>query len=197
MSWGKFLVIPAVLAVAVPLAAQTRDFTLFETKIRPVLETKCYGCHLPKLKAPMGGLTLDTKAGLLKGGATGKVIVPAKPGESRLLKALSYSDPSLQMPPAGKLPDSVIANFKQWISAGSPDPRSDVLAGVSSQSPAPQGMSIEDGRKWWAFQPVKEMPKPNTKDVDWNRTKSDWFVLAKLEEKGLTPSPDLDPAWLV
>ena len=106
----------------------------------------------------MGGLALDTKAGLLAGGATGKVIVAGKPEESRLLKALRYSDPALQMPPTGKLPDTVIADFEQWIAAGAPDPRSAAQA-ASSQSPAPlKGMSIEDGRKWWAFQPVKEMP---------------------------------------
>src|SRR5277367_451541 len=103
----------AAIAAVLPLAAQTPDFTLFEAKIRPVLTTKCYGCHASTLKAPMGGLALDTKAGLLEGGATGKVIVPGKPQESRLLKALRYADQSLQMPPTGKLPDTVIADFEQ------------------------------------------------------------------------------------
>src|SRR5271155_2190017 len=103
-------VVLAAIAAMLPLCAQTPDFTLFETKIRPVLTAKCYGCHSSTLKAPMGGLALDTKAGLLEGGATGKVIVPGKPQESPLLKALRYSDPGLQMPPTGKLPDTVIAD---------------------------------------------------------------------------------------
>ncbi|HLX41822.1 MAG TPA: DUF1553 domain-containing protein [Bryobacteraceae bacterium] len=188
----------AILGTAISLPAQTVDFTLFETKIRPVLTGKCYGCHSSKLKAPMGGLTLDTKAGLLAGGATGKVIVPGKPQESRLLKALSYSDPNLQMPPAGKLSDSVIADFEQWIAAGAPDPRVEAPAATSSQSPAPlKGMSIEDGRKWWAFQPVNEKPAPGVKDAAWAKTKIDRFILAKLEEKNLTPSPKADSATLV
>ena len=128
-------------------------------------------------------------------GWRGKVIVPGKPGESRLLKALSYTDPDLQMPPTGKLPDSVIADFTDWIAAGAPDPRVD--APTASAAPAPlKGMSIEDGRKWWAFQPVHEMPAPAVKNSAWVKNKIDSFVLAKLEEKGLTPSPDADRATL-
>src|SRR5271168_4986083 len=196
MRFLTFSVSFVAVATALPLAAQPADFTLFETKIRPVLTTKCYGCHSSTLKAPMGGLALDTKAGLLEGGATGKVIVPGKPQESPLLKALRYSDPNLQMPPTGKLPDTVIADFEQWIAAGAPDPRS--AAPVTSQSPAPlKGMSIEDGRKWWAFQPVKEMPQPKVKDAAWSKTKGDRFVLSQLELKGLTPSPKADAATLV
>ena len=58
-------------------------------------------------------------------------------------------------------------------------------------------MSIEDGRKWWAFQPVHEIPAPPVKDAAWPKTKIDSFVLAKLEEKGLRPSPSADPRTLV
>ncbi|HUA87101.1 MAG TPA: PSD1 and planctomycete cytochrome C domain-containing protein [Bryobacteraceae bacterium] len=172
-----------------PVEAQTADTSFFETKIRPVLATRCYGCHSAKLKAPMAGLRLDTRAGM-RG-----VIVPGKPDESRLLTALSYSDPDLQMPPTGKLPDSVIQDFKDWIAAGAPDPRVDAPA--TSAAPAPlKGMSIEDGRKWWAFQPVSEHPAPAVKDSAWVKNKIDAFVLAKLEEKGLTPSPEADRATL-
>ena len=185
-----------VVLIFLPVEAQTIDLSFFESKIRPVLATKCYGCHSSKLKAPMGGLVLDTKAGMTAGGATGKEIIPGKPAESRLIKALSYSDPDLQMPPTGKLPDSVIQDFTQWIAEGAPDPRVDVAASAT-QSPAPlRGMSIEDGRKWWAFQPVHETPAPAVKNANWARNKIDAFVLAKLEEKGLTPSPEADRATL-
>ena len=198
MNWARCSGALAALAAAATLTAQPTDYTFFENKIRPVLTTKCYGCHSSKLKAPMGGLALDTKAGLLQGGATGKVIVPGKPADSRLVKALSYTDTNLQMPPTGKLPDAVIADFEQWIASGAPDPRTDAPAAAGASSPAPlKGMSIEDGRKWWAFQPVKELPAPNVKDAAWAKTKIDSFVLAKLEEKGLQPSPQADPATLV
>ena len=168
---------------------------LFEKKIRPVLAANCFSCHSINLKAPMGGLVLDTNAGLRKGGVAGPVVVPGKPAESRLLAALSYTDPHLQMPPSGKLPDAMIADFEQWIAAGAPDPRKDRAAG---DSPAPlKGMSIEEGRKWWAFQPVKEVPAPKVKDAAWARNKIDSFVLAKLEQNNLKPSPQADPAALV
>src|SRR6266851_2312944 len=145
-------------ALCAPMGAQPPDTGFFESKIRPVLATRCYACHSSNLKSPMGGLLLDTKAGLQKGGVTGRVVVPGKPAESRLLQALRYTDPHLQMPPTGKLADTVIADFEQWIAAGAADPRTDPATG--NQAPAPlKGMSIEDGRKWWAFQPVRQRPK--------------------------------------
>ncbi len=179
-----------------PLRAQNADAAFFETKIRPVLATKCYACHSSSLKAPMGGLLLDTKAGLLKGGAAGPVIVPGKPDESRLLRAVSYADPHLQMPPGGKLPDSTLADFRQWIAAGAVDPRADVGAMSSSAGPL-KGMSIEDGRKWWAFQPVHAMPKAVVKDTAWAKDEIDPFILSRLEAAGLKPSPPADPRTLV
>ncbi|HTF64409.1 MAG TPA: c-type cytochrome domain-containing protein, partial [Edaphobacter sp.] len=109
-----------------PLGAQTPVGTeFFETEIRPVLATRCYGCHSSKLKSPMGGLVLDTKAGMRAGGGGGPVIVPGNPASSRLLKALSYNNTDLRMPPTGKLPDEKIAAFEKWIAAGAPDPRED------------------------------------------------------------------------
>src|SRR5450432_1570553 len=102
------------LALSVCLISTTpaQDVQFFETKIRPILANKCYGCHSSKLRAPMGSLALDTKAGVLKGGASGPAIVPGKPAESRILQALSFKDAHLQMPPQGKLADGVIADFE-------------------------------------------------------------------------------------
>ncbi|MEJ7608547.1 MAG: c-type cytochrome domain-containing protein [Bryobacteraceae bacterium] len=102
---------------------------MFESKIRPVLAAKCFSCHSVKLKAPMGGLVLDTKSGMAVGGANGVVIVAGKPMESRLLSALRFTDPHLQMPPTGKLPDAAIADFEEWITTGAPDPRTSAPVG--------------------------------------------------------------------
>src|SRR4051794_6471372 len=146
---GRWLLLSIL---SIPLHAQ--DAAFFESRIRPVLATKCYACHSSTLKAPMGGLLLDTRAGLRNGGAAGSVIVPGKPDESRLLRALTYADPRLQMPPGGKLPDTVLADFRQWIAAGAIDPRPDNAATTATQAGPLKGMSIQDGRKWWAFQPV-------------------------------------------
>jgi hypothetical protein len=183
-------------SLAYPLAAQPITYDFFESKIRPVLVSKCFMCHSSKLQSAMGGLVLDTKAGLVKGGSDGPVVVPGKPAQSRLLQALRYTDQSLQMPPTGKLPDQVIGDFEQWIAAGAPDPRED--AAVATQTPAPlKGMPIEEGRKWWAFQPAHEMPAPPVKDAAWPKRKIDAFLLAKLEDKGLKPSEKSDPRTLV
>jgi hypothetical protein len=183
-------------SLAYPLAAQPINNDFFESKIRPVLVSKCYACHSSKLQSPMGGLVLDTKTGLLKGGSDGPVVLPGKPAQSRLLQALRYSNPNLQMPPTGKLPAQVIGDFERWIAAGAPDAREDAAA--VTQTPAPlKGMPIEEGRKWWAFQPVREMSAPPVKDASWLKSKIDAFLLAKLEEKGLKPSEKVDPRTLV
>jgi hypothetical protein len=177
------------------VCAQTPDTAFFEAKIRPVLVAKCYGCHSSKLKSPMGGLALDTKAGLLAGGASGHAMIPGKPDESLLVKALGYSDSQLQMPPTGKLSDAVIADFRQWIASGAPDPRT---SAPSATGTAPlHGMSLEDGRKWWAFQPIHEQPAPKVRDASWPRAKIDSFILARLEAKNLKPSPRDDRRTLV
>ncbi|MBL8238158.1 MAG: DUF1553 domain-containing protein [Bryobacterales bacterium] len=160
--------------LAAGLHAQPAD--LFESKIRPVLATHCYSCHSSKLKSPMGDLVLDTKAGLRKAVA------------GRLLKALQYFDTKLQMPPAGKLPPQVIESFETWIAAGAIDPRADT-------APAAQplrGMSLDEGRKWWSFQPLKEFAAPAVRNKGWPQRKIDAFLLARMEEKQLAPSARAD-----
>ena len=178
-----------------PIAAQSSGADFFEKKIRPVLAANCYGCHSSKLKSPMGGLTLDTKSGLAKGGGSGAVIVPSKPAESLLLRALSYSDLHLKMPPSGKLPDPVIADFEQWIAAGAVDPRVDTV--IQSVAAPAGGIDFDQGRKWWAFQPVQELTAPQLKTIPRLQSKIDAFVLARLEQKGLKPSPESDARTLI
>jgi hypothetical protein len=189
--------------------AQSTPDEFFESRIRPVLSTRCYACHSSKLAAPKGELALDTKSGLLKGGKLGPAIVPGNPAESRLLQALRYTDPHLQMPPTGKLADRVIADFEQWIADGAHDPRvesTSVPAVAASNQTAPRRRvdekELAKGRQWWAFQAVHELPAPSNvegpKPVGAHaRTKLDHFVLAKLQEKGLTPSPEADPRTLI
>ena len=158
------------------LRAQAPDVTFFETKIRPVLATKCYPCHSSALKAPMSGLVLDRKDGVAK-------------VSDRLVKALSYTDPLLQMPPSGKLPDAVIADFEKWIAGGMPMPPRRPPPRRLRPATAYKGMSLEDGRKWWAFQPLKRVPPPKVKNAAWPVNPIDSFILEKLEAKGLKPSP--------
>ena len=174
--------------------ADSPQAAFFEAKIRPVLASKCYACHSSKLKSPMGGLVLDTKTGLARGGAGGAVIAAGKPKESRLFTALQYADANLQMPPTGKLPEPVLADFELWIAVGAIDPRVDAPATTSA---ALKGMSIEDGRKWWSFQPVAESDVPKLSNGSSMRNKIDAFILAKLEQNHLKPSPEADRRTLV
>src|SRR6187549_175478 len=112
--------ISTLLAILLaPLAWPQAD--LFETRIRPILATRCYGCH--SAAKPASGLAVDSKSGLERGGTRGNAIHPGDPENSLLLKSISYADPSLKMPPDGKLPDAVIADFREWIRQGAEDPR--------------------------------------------------------------------------
>ncbi len=194
----RHCIVGAILALSVstPLLAQT-DAEFFETKIRPVLVQRCYSCHNSKMAAPKGDLILDTKEGLLKGGASGPVLAPGNPAESRLLKVMSYTDPLVQMPPSGKLADTVLEDFAQWVARGATDPRATAPA-LASASPQYKGMSLEDGRKWWAFQPVAAHAAPKVAPAQGRpANKIDNFVLARLAEKNLQLSPQADKRTLV
>src|SRR5437016_9398567 len=96
----------AVLFVlAWPIAAQTPEgLAYFEQNIRPLLAANCYACHSAKLDKPMGGLLLDSRAGMLRGGKSGvPAIVPGKPEESLLLGAVLGTNKDLRMPPGKTL----------------------------------------------------------------------------------------------
>ncbi|HVV72221.1 MAG TPA: c-type cytochrome domain-containing protein, partial [Verrucomicrobiae bacterium] len=91
----------------------------FESRVRPVLADNCYKCHSQKAEKVKGGLLLDSKEGLLKGGDTGPAIVPGDPEQSLLIKAIRYTDPDLQMPPKGKkLDDAAVADLVAWVKMG-------------------------------------------------------------------------------
>ena len=75
----------------------------FETKIRPVLAKNCYPCHSGATKVAMGGLFLDSRIGLRKGGAGGASVIPGQPGQSPLLRAMRYE--GRKMPPSAQLPE--------------------------------------------------------------------------------------------
>lgn len=175
-------------------ADEPRDFTqqqlaFFEAKIRPVLVEHCYECHAAGAKIVQGGLRVDHRVGLTKGGDSGPTVVPKQAEESLLLKALRYDD--IEMPPKRKLPDSVIRDFETWIAMGAPDPREAVT------DPPIRSIDFEEGRKHWAFQPVTDPQLPVVNDESWPLDSLDRFVLARLERAGLRPVDDADRyTWL-
>src|SRR5580700_2968351 len=87
----------------------------FETKIRPILANNCYNCHAA---SALGGLRLDSRDALLKGGARGTAIVAGDPDKSLLIQAVRQTDEKLKMPMGGKLKDSEIADLAAWVKAG-------------------------------------------------------------------------------
>ncbi|QIF02147.1 DUF1553 domain-containing protein [Roseimicrobium sp. ORNL1] len=177
---------------AVHAAAPAEDgIAFFESKVRPLLIDKCYNCHSPEHKVK-GGLRLDTKEGTLEGGDSGPSVVPKEPDKSLLLRAVTYEDRDLKMPPKQKLTAEEVDIIRQWIAMGAPDPREDkVAAAAEAAKPAKQvGLSFEAGRQFWSFKlPVKTAP-PAVHDTAWTKSDTDRFILAKLEEKKLTPAPD-------
>src|SRR5262245_50580516 len=117
-------------------SAQTESGTpeqvaFFEQRIRPLLVNHCYECHSRGAKKLRGGLALDSRAGVRKGGDSGPAIVAGQPDRSLLIKAVRHDDKDLRMPPKGKLAQAEIADLTTWIRMGAPDPRDDkvVVAG--------------------------------------------------------------------
>ncbi len=155
-----------------PARAQDRG-DVFESKIRPILISRCGSCHGDKTQ--MGGKQLTSKEGMHRAG----VVVPGNPDGSALIQAVRYSGKT-KMPPAGKLTEAEIGALERWVASGAAWP--DAAAGV------PQTAA---GRHW-AFQPVKSPVVPAVQHTDWPRSDIDRFILAKLEEKGITPVRDAD-----
>ena len=163
----------------------------FEKKIRPVLSEHCYGCHSGKAGKSEGSLLLDSKHGIQTGGDRGPAIVPGKVQESLLLTAISHTDPDFQMPPKkGRLPDAVLADFKRWVEMGAPDPRE--FAEVAAST-----VDLEAGRRFWAFQKPTTHPLPKTSNPQWATRDLDHFILQKLDQAKLKPTPDAAPVTLL
>ena len=152
------------------LAAQDdpEGVAFFESRVRPVLVDACYSCHSEKAPKLKGGLRVDSRAELLKGGDTGPAVVPGKPDESLLLKAVKRLDPDLAMPPKKALPARDVEALEAWIRRGAPMPKEVAAA------PA--------GADFWAFRPLKDTPGASI----------DSLLRAKLQEKGLAMSPPAD-----
>ncbi len=179
-----------VFAGGMAQAEDAEKFAFFESRIRPMLVKHCYECHSTGSKEVKGSLVVDTAAGLLKGGDSGPSIVIGKPDESPLIEALRYD--GLEMPPAGKLPEQVLKDFEHWVKIGAPDPRAGEVVTADVRT-----IDIEQGRKFWAFQPVADPAIPDTLDTTWPRSSLDAFTLSRLEQAGLKPADDADRAVLV
>ena len=174
-------------SAADPTPAQLQ---FFESKIRPILVDNCYKCHsheAPKLK---GGLSVEYKDALLKGGSTGAAIIPGDPDNSLLIKAVRYTDPDLQMPPDDKkLSAQQIADLIAWVKMGAPDPRKPDASTAMTWS--------QSTRDHWAFKPIKKQTVPEIVDKNRVQTPIDAFIIAKLDENKMAMSPAADKRTLI
>ncbi len=176
-------------------APSPEQLQFFESKIRPVLVDSCQKCHGEEKQE--SNLRLDTRSAVLAGGDRGPAVVPAKPDESWLIKAIKHED-DLDMPPKPQrhLSPEQVANLTSWVKSGAAWPGGDDAA--ATPPPRKPGLKITDkDRVHWAFQPVKQLAPPAVQKVGWVTNAIDAFVLVKLESKGLTPNPPAEKRELI
>jgi hypothetical protein len=174
-----------------PASAPAAALEFFEKDVRPLLVKRCYECH--SADDVDGGLNLDSKAGVAKGGDSGAVVVAGAPGKSLLIEAVRYQNRDFQMPPKERLSEAEIEILERWVKMGVPDSRNESQEGGIR----PTGMSIEDGHKFWSFKPVSDPSVPSVEDADWVQTPIDAFVLSKLEERKTQPAARADKRTLL
>lgn len=167
------------------------ELQFFESKVRPLLVEKCYACHSLDSNLAEGGLRVDTRDAIRRGGSGGPGLIAGEPESSLIIRAIEYRDPDLQMPPAdggGKLTDPEIKILKQWVRTGAADPReepSHVLAGEQQTSSS----------DWWAYQPLQQREPPPSSDWAWNDI--DRWIEREYQRTGIVPNSDADPSTLL
>ncbi len=169
-------------------AAKTAEF--FEARVRPILAANCFECHGDQQS---GGLRLDSREAILKGGDSGPAIVSGDPDKSLLIQAVRRLPGAPQMPSGKpKLKADDIDALAEWVRAGAFWPAS------SAKPVVPTGMVVTaEHRAFWAFQPIRATPAPTVRDASWPKTSVDRFVLARLEREGLRPVAPADKLSLI
>ncbi|MFM8359207.1 MAG: c-type cytochrome domain-containing protein, partial [Verrucomicrobiota bacterium] len=177
-----FLLLAGATARAAGLDPAEVDF--FENRVRPLLAERCYECHSARAESVRGGLRLDHRAGVTRGGTSGPLLVPGQPTESRLIQAVRGTNPDIEpMPPRKSGPPlspAEIATLEEWVRRGAPDPRADPTAAAPGS-----------GLHWAFVAPVSPAP-PSLKNPAGVRTGLDAFIRARLESAGLAPAPPAD-----
>ncbi len=178
----KVILIVGMLWLSVGIAAAGDREQLFESKVRPVLVGTCFRCHGDTKTS--GGLRVDSRESLLKGGESGPAIVPGHPDESLLIQAIRHQADVSAMPPEKEKtlrPDQV-ADFVAWIKA---------------EAAWPAQSTKFEGAKHWAFEPVRNAALPQITDTAWGHTSVDAFIRAKQEAAGVQPAPPADKRTLI
>src|SRR4051812_7845174 len=182
----------AAALLAAPAAAQAPPddpsaVEFFEKQVRPLLVDNCYNCHSASTNAK-GELRVDDRNGLLQGGNNGPAVVPGKPAESLILRAVLHAEGVPKMPPKKKLTGEQVADLTRWIEAGAAWPSAGSAPAVGKSDARYDRLRKEH----WAWQPLTDPAPPEIVDGSWPLGSIDRFVLSRLEQKGLTPARDAD-----
>ena len=180
---------------SVSAADAAADLEFFEKRVRPLLVERCYKCHSATGEKVKGGLLMDSREELLKGGDTGPALVPGNPEKSLLIEAIHYTNEDLKMPPKTRLPASEVADLTAWVKAGAVWP----AAAVAKAGPAKGVFDVKKRKQeHWAWAPVPAAVKaPAVTDTRWPAGDVDRFILARLEAKKLQPAAPTDKAALL
>src|SRR5262245_47500961 len=179
MKCQRFLLCLAIVGVAAgPVWDQNKD-DFFDTRIRPILATECFSCHT---NSQLGGLRLDSREAMLRGGKSGPAIVPGDPDKSLLVIAIRQTG-DLKMPKGGKLPQDQIDAIAQWVRTGAEWPST----GKSSNAARGELIVDPERRAFWSFKPLNPTPAPAVKDRRWPKNDIDRFILSRLEKEGIAP----------
>ena len=174
----------------------------FEARVRPLLAANCYDCHTNER---MGGLRVDSREALLKGGRSGPAIVPGDPDKSLLIAAVRQTG-ALKMPKGGALEADEVSALVEWVRAGAVWSAAPALSAASAAAPAPSSPTAAaapayvikpEQRAFWSFEPLRKPPPPAVSRESWPKTDIDRFVLARLEQSGLTPVRPADKRTLI
>lgn len=178
-------------------AATPEQVEFFERRIRPLLAQECYDCH-STAGQQKGGLVLDHREGLLKGGDSGPSVIPGQPDSSLLLQAIRHEHKSLKMPRNGaKFEDHVLADFARWIAEGAADPR-DTPPSPAQLAKETDWMGVLERRKdWWSLHPVSRPEPPAVAEPEWAESPVDAFLRAKAADSGLGMAGEADRRTLI
>ncbi|MCF7789109.1 MAG: PSD1 and planctomycete cytochrome C domain-containing protein [Prosthecobacter sp.] len=182
----------ALLARCAMAAAPADDakIAFFEKTIRPILIKRCYECHSVESGKTKGGLSIDSREAILKGGDNGPALVAGNPEKSHIIESIRYQNQDLQMPPKGAMPAAEVKALEEWVKMGAPDPREAVATNKPS---SPRIIDLKAGAKHWAFRPIAHPPVPKTDAAN----PIDAFISEKLAEKGLTLAAPADKRTLI
>ena len=165
----------------------------YEKEVRPILADRCYKCHSAVESVSKGGLVMDSRSGLIAGGDQGPSVVPGNLKKSLMIVAIHQNDPELSMPPrksGAKLPDAQIATLEKWVMMGAPAPTGPAAVKLTGLS--------QKARDHWAFKAISEPEVPTKLSNQlWGNNEIDAFILAKMDQVGLKPSPAADGEALI